>query len=91
MISVVQNGTAKCCMRIDNGVQAAAKTGTAQLGTNPPLSHAWIIAFAPAEAPTVAISVFVKATPEVTEGTGGTVAGPIARQVLNFVLAHVSS
>jgi penicillin-binding protein A len=91
MITVVQNGTAKCCMQLDNGVQAAAKTGTAQLGTNPPLSHAWIIAFAPAEAPTVAISVFVKATPEVTEGTGGTVAGPIARQVLNFVLANVSS
>jgi hypothetical protein len=35
--------------------------------------------------------VFVKATPQVSEGTGGTVAGPIARQVLNFVLAHVSS
>ena len=53
-------------------------------GTNPPLSHAWIIAFAPAEAPTVAISVFVKAT-RGDRRDRRTVAGPIARQVLNFV------
>ena len=31
MIEVVNNGTAKCCMRLAGGAQAAAKTGTAQL------------------------------------------------------------
>ena len=31
MIEVVNNGTARCCMQLANGVQAAAKTGTAQL------------------------------------------------------------
>ena len=55
MVGVVQNGTASCCMQLDNGVQAAAKTGTAQLNAKgePQRSHAWITAFAPAEAPAV--------------------------------------
>jgi peptidoglycan glycosyltransferase len=89
MIQVVNNGTARCCMQLANGVQAAAKTGTAQLNPEgaPPASHAWIIAFAPAQAPRYAIAVMVKAAPEVTAGTGGTVAGPIAKQVLDFALS----
>jgi peptidoglycan glycosyltransferase len=89
MIEVVNNGTARCCMQLAGGIQAAAKTGTAQLNPKgqPPASHAWIIGFAPAEAPRYAIAVMVKATPEVTAGTGGTVAGPIAQQVLNAALA----
>ena len=69
-----------------NGVQAAAKTGTAQLGDEPP-SHAWIIAFAPGRSSALAVAVLVKATPEVSAGTGGTVAGPIARQVLDALMA----
>jgi peptidoglycan glycosyltransferase len=89
MIQVVNQGTARCCMQLANGIQAAAKTGTAQLNPegSPPASHAWIIAFAPAQAPRYAIAVMVKATPEVTAGTGGTVAGPIAKQVLDFALS----
>jgi peptidoglycan glycosyltransferase len=93
MIQVVQKGTARCCLQLANGIQAAAKTGTAQLNPegSPPASHAWIVAFAPAEAPRYAIAVMVKATPEVTAGTGGTVAGPIAKQVLDFALALPAS
>ena len=55
MVEVVNNGTATCCMQLAGGVEAAAKTGTAQLNPEgqPPLSHAWIIAFAPAEQPRV--------------------------------------
>jgi peptidoglycan glycosyltransferase len=87
MIAVVNQGTARCCMKLANGIQAAAKTGTAQLGTNPPSSHAWIAAYAPADNPRIAVAVFVKASPEVTAGTGGTVAGPIAKQVLDVALA----
>ena len=85
MVEVVNNGTARCCMKLANGIQAAAKTGTAQIGEN--LSHAWITAFAPAEAPRYAVAVLVKATPEVSAGTGGTVAGPVARQVLDALMA----
>jgi len=89
MVQVVNKGTARCCMQLANGIQAAAKTGTAQLNPegSPPASHAWIVAFAPAQAPRYAIAVMVKATPEVTAGTGGTVAGPIAKQVLDFALS----
>ncbi|HEX9259217.1 MAG TPA: penicillin-binding transpeptidase domain-containing protein [Acidimicrobiales bacterium] len=87
MVEVVNNGTARCCMQLASGQQAAAKTGTAELGTDPPLSHAWITTFAPAEAPRVVVTVMVKATPEVSAGTGGTVAGPVAKKVLDMVLA----
>ena len=75
--------------RFRREAQAAAKTGTAQLNPKgePPASHAWIIAFAPAVSPRYAIAVMVKAAPEVTAGTGGTVAGPIAKQILDTALA----
>ena len=90
MIGVVNSGTARCCMKLNNGIQAAAKTGTAQLrGPTDPggqSSHAWIIGFAPAENPVVAFAVFVKASPEVTAGVGGTIAGPIAKSVLDVAL-----
>jgi peptidoglycan glycosyltransferase len=88
MVEVVNNGTARCCMQLEDGAQAAAKTGTAQLGTDPPLSHAWITSFAPAEAPRVVVTVMVKASPEVSAGTGGTVAGPVAKQVLDVALRN---
>ena len=89
MVAVVRNGTASCCLQLDGGVQAAAKTGTAQLNPAgaPERSHAWITAFAPAEAPRYAIAVVLKGTTaEISAGTGGTLAGPVARQVLNAAL-----
>jgi peptidoglycan glycosyltransferase len=89
MVEVVNKGTARCCLQLASGQQAAAKTGTAQLNPpgEPPASHAWITTCAPAEAPRVVVAVMVKASDEVTAGTGGTVAGPIAKQVLDAVLA----
>jgi cell division protein FtsI/penicillin-binding protein 2 len=53
----------------------AGKTGSAE---NPHgKTHAWFIAFAPAEAPRLALAVLVE-----NAGHGGEVAVPIARQVL---------
>jgi peptidoglycan glycosyltransferase len=88
MVGVVQNGTARCCLQLANGIQAAAKTGTAQLhpAGDPEASHAWITAFAPAEAPRAVVTVFVKASPEVSAGVGATVAGPVAKQVLDYIM-----
>ena len=61
------------------GVRVAGKTGTAQ---NPHgQDHALFIAFAPVEAPTVALAVVVEGG-----GHGGSVAAPIARQGM---LAHL--
>jgi peptidoglycan glycosyltransferase len=69
------------------GVTAAGKTGTAELGTEPPGSHAWMIGFAPVPEPRVAVAVIVEGAPGVGEQTGGRVAAPIARAVLEAALA----
>ena len=92
MIGVVNNGTAKSTMQLANGIQAAAKTGTAQLNARgePERSHAWIMAFAPAEAPRLAVAVMLKGVnDEISAGTGGKLAGPIAKQMLDYGLLAV--
>lgn len=89
MIDVVNKGTGKP-MQLANGIQAAAKTGTAQLNATgePQRSHAWITGFAPAEAPRYAISVVLKGTnDEISASTGGRLAGPIAKTVLDYLFA----
>ncbi|MDQ3354200.1 MAG: penicillin-binding transpeptidase domain-containing protein [Actinomycetota bacterium] len=82
MTGVVDGGTAS--RLAVPGVPTAGKTGTAQLGNG--LSHAWIIGFAPADAPRVAVAVIVEAQPGASEQTGGRVAAPIAQAVLSAAL-----
>jgi peptidoglycan glycosyltransferase len=86
MLAVVNdpNGTGTAA-RIP-GVAVAGKTGTAETaeGEKP---HAWFIAFAPAEAPKYAIAVLVEhGGSDQAETTGGRVAAPIAKQVLQTLL-----
>jgi penicillin-binding protein A len=88
MLSVVSNGTAT---RLDDGLQGfevGGKTGTAQIGSNPPRSHAWIIGFAgpPGEPPPVAVAVIVEGQAGSSEATGGRVAAPIAAAVMKQAL-----
>ena len=87
MIGVVENGTASALAI--GGREVGGKTGTAQLGTSPPKSHAWIIAFAgdPGRPPEVVVSVIVEGQDGASEQTGGRVAAPIARAVLEAALA----
>lgn len=69
------------------GVKVAAKTGTAQTQVNKP-DDAWIISFAPAENPKVAVAVFLEhAGTNGNEVTGGMAAGPIAKAVMQQALA----
>jgi peptidoglycan glycosyltransferase len=92
MVGVVNEGTAKCCMKLARGVQAAAKTGTAQLNADgeEQRSHAWITAFAPAKAPRVAVAVMLKGVnATISAGTGGTLAGPVAKTLLDKALLAV--
>jgi peptidoglycan glycosyltransferase len=92
MVGVAQNGTAKCCLALAGGIQAAAKTGTAQLNATgeKQRSHAWITAFAPAEAPRIAVAVMLKGVnAQISAGTGGTLAGPIAKVLLDKALKVV--
>jgi len=88
MRGVVTDGTAKS-VAIE-GVTVGAKTGTAQLGTDPPRSHAWIMGFAGPSAepdPTLAFAVLVEADPADPGITGGATAGPVARGLIEAVLA----
>lgn len=82
MVTVVADGTASR-MAVP-GVTTAGKTGTAQIGNG--TSHAWIIGFAPAEEPRVAVAVIVEAQEGASEQTGGRVAAPIAQAVLAAAL-----
>jgi len=85
MVGVVESGTGRSA-RID-GVQVAGKTGTAQTVEGQP-PHAWFTAFAPADAPRVAVAVIVENGGSLgNEATGGAVAAPIARAVIQAVLA----
>jgi len=82
MVGVVERGTARN-MAIP-GVQVAGKTGTAQtVGSK---AHAWIIGFAPASAPTIAVAVIVESQTDNDGQTGGAVAAPIAKRVLQASL-----
>jgi len=75
------------------GMTVGGKTGTAQLGgEGPPRSHAWIIGFAGPEGgeAEVAVAVIVQGQPG-TDQTGGQVAAPIAKAVMEAVLAERGS
>ncbi|WP_137146360.1 D,D-transpeptidase PbpA [Mycolicibacterium sp. CR10] len=74
------------------GVQIASKTGTAEHGTDPRNTppHAWYIAFAPAQAPKVAVAVLVENGGDRLSATGGAVAAPIGRATIAAALREVS-
>ena len=83
MVTVVSNGTGGSAAI--PGVSVGGKTGTAQDGNRPP--HVWFMAFAPAEDPQVAVAVIVENGGRLGDAaTGGAVAGPIAREVMEAVL-----
>lgn len=85
MQAVVREGTGKP-LAID-GVDVAAKTGTAE--TDSELGpHAWVVAFAPAQDPEVVVAVVVEhGGHDGARADGGLTAGPIAKRVLQAVIA----
>jgi penicillin-binding protein 2 len=98
MIKVMNGGTGS---RSQAGAeyQIAGKTGTAQvfsIAQNEKYNekeisdrlydHGWFIAFAPADAPKIAVAVIIE------NGKHGTAAAPIARRVLDqFLLGHTTT
>jgi penicillin-binding protein A len=72
MKQVVKEGTGTAAAL--QGVEVAGKTGTAELNNNG-LNDLWFIAFTPDEAVAVVLA-------NVQGGTGGVVAAPVAKQVL---------
>jgi peptidoglycan glycosyltransferase len=77
MGQVVKEGTGTAAAL--SGIDVAGKTGTAEVGGT---NQAWFIAFAPVQSPRIAVA----ATVERTSGQGGTVAAPIAKQVMETLL-----
>jgi penicillin-binding protein 2 len=58
-------------------IPVAGKTGTAEVGGPETTPHSWFAAYAPADAPEIAIAVIVERA-----GEGSTVAAPLTRQVV---------
>lgn len=84
MVGVVESGSGRAAQI--PGVRVAGKTGTAQTG-NERDAHAWFTAFAPADDPRVAVAVVVENGGSLgSEATGGAVAAPIARAVIQAAL-----
>jgi len=77
---VVQGGTGTAAQI--PGVRVAGKTGTAETGRGN-FNTTWFAAFAPANAPRVAIAVVVE---NQNGGFGGTISAPIAKQVMEALL-----
>jgi peptidoglycan glycosyltransferase len=83
MQNVVRYGTAAGIFPSD--LDVAAKTGTAQTGNSLKNTDDWMIAFAPATDPTVAIAVVMPF--QAVSAFGATVAGPIVKCLVEGTLA----
>ena len=84
MIAVVNNGSGY--RAAIPGIQVAGKTGTATNGEGR-APNAWFTAFAPAQDPQIAVSVIVLDGGNLgSEATGGQVAAPIVRSVIEAYL-----
>jgi peptidoglycan glycosyltransferase len=85
MEAVVTGGTGTAAQI--PGIRVAGKTGTAETGGEGTLNTTWFITFAPVENPRVAVAVVL----EDQSGSGGTTAAPIARQIMQAILAGRSN
>ena len=85
MQAVVTGGTGTAAQI--SGIKVAGKTGTAETGGAGTPNTTWFIAFAPADAPRVAVSVVLQNQ----TGAGGTTAAPIAKLIMQALLASGSN
>lgn len=77
MIRTVQSGTGTRAA-LDNGYVVAGKTGSAEASDDKSIeSHAWFVGYVTNENAPYAVCVLVE-----NGGSGGTVAAPLARRVL---------
>jgi peptidoglycan glycosyltransferase len=81
MQQVVREGTGTAAAL--SGIDVAGKTGTAEKNIAARINQPWFIGFAPANDPKVAVAVTVETA---IGGTGGGIAAPIAKSVMEEVL-----
>ncbi|MGA9860214.1 MAG: penicillin-binding transpeptidase domain-containing protein [Solirubrobacteraceae bacterium] len=85
MEKVVDEGTGQAA-QLGSGITFAGKTGTASIGpAGANETQPWFVGFAPANDPKVAIAVTIEKT---QGGFGGQVAAPIAKAVVQTLLAE---
>jgi penicillin-binding protein A len=82
MQAVVTGGTGTAAQI--SGIRVAGKTGTAETGGPGTPNTTWFIAFAPANAPRVAVAVALQNQ----TGAGGTTAAPIAKAIMEALLTQ---
>jgi peptidoglycan glycosyltransferase len=80
MASVVREGTGTAAAL--SGIDVAGKTGTAEIIPAQNVNQPWFIGFAPRDNPRIAVAVTI----ERSNGTGGVVAAPIAKRVMEELL-----
>ncbi|MFY9588505.1 MAG: penicillin-binding transpeptidase domain-containing protein [Actinomycetota bacterium] len=84
MIDVVDNGTGRPAAISSLRGEMGGKTGTAQTGIEGQAPHVWFIAFAPG----IAVAVVVENGGDLADAaTGGKVAGPIAKALIEKRIA----
>jgi peptidoglycan glycosyltransferase len=81
MASVVREGTGTAAALA--GFPVAGKTGTAEIIPAEDVNQPWFIGFAPRDDPRIAVAVTVERS---LGGTGGEVAAPIAKRVMEALL-----
>jgi peptidoglycan glycosyltransferase len=81
MANVVKEGTGTAAAL--SGIEVAGKTGTAELNIAQRLNQPWFIGFAPRQSPKIAVAVTLE---NLVGAQGGTVAAPIAKQVMESLL-----
>lgn len=86
-LQIVADGMRKACIKDGTGwpffeaaYSVGCKTGTAEKAQGNP--HAWFTAFAPYDDPEIAITVIIE-----NGGEGSSVAGPVAREILDWWFA----
>ena len=85
LVSVVERGTA--AYAAIPGVLVGGKTGTAEPGRDDLPNYAWFVSFAPADDAQVAVAVMIQnANVPNDQISGGRLAGPIAKSVMEAVL-----
>jgi peptidoglycan glycosyltransferase len=83
MVDVAKYGTAYGVF--PSALDAGAKTGTAQTGNGAKNTDDWMIAFMPANDPTIAVAVVLPF--QVQSATGATVVGPVIRCIAEAAAA----
>ena len=82
LTTMIESVVTEANPQLADGIKVAAKTGTAQIGIDNSAIDGWVIGFAPADDPQIAVAVLVHNT----DVHGSLAAGPIMRAMMQEAL-----